>query len=520
MSSQILVQNDDDFPDTHFFVYRDKKYPIKLDFFKISSKFFSKNLAEIERIQNIQLIDEETEKNINLPEEVINDFVKFIHHTPISLNNENIIALNYLSKKYEVLSLLKLTNNYISEHHDELAIQILLIHQDDPNFTTETYEYAISKHFPEYIKDDHLLLIKIPILYRILTNYQNDHERSNQIDLEIFDFLFKCLDKYGREASVLFSSIDFGGIKLNYLNLLLTKYSKVFDFNFINSAICKTLYEQQSELLRREIENQKCQEEFQRQMNLELERVRAGFAKELSLQKQKEEESMLKMKEEMKRIKDELEQKLLTQKSEYEKEIKMLKDEMKEQTTIEMQRKLFQAFEYDGNIEHTFSGIIHHLTETCGGNVHEKGIVEVTASSTNSKFYPKFAVDLDNLDNYFHSESQQNSWLKYDFKQKKIHPTKYSIRSRHWGRGHEHLKNWVIEGSNSGGDDDWVILDRRNDVTCLDDRYAKAVFVIQKKLSDTEFYRYIRLRITGVCSDGREYYIKISALEFFGSIIK
>ena len=133
-----------------------------------------------------------------------------------------------------------------------------------------------------------------------------------------------------------------------------------------------------------------------------------------------------------------------------------------EQAAIEMQIKLFQAFEYDGNIDHCFSGIIHHLTETCGGNVHDKGIVEVTASS---------ASELDNLENY-----QQNSWLKYDFKEKKIHPTKYSIRSRHW----------AIEGSNSGGDDD-------NDITCLDDEYAEAVFVIQKKLSDTEFYHFFHI---------------------------
>lgn len=223
---------------------------------------------------------------------------------------------------------------------------------------------------------------------------------KGQIKLtKTFLIFYLSLDKYGREASVLFSNIDFGGIKLNFLNLLLTKYSKVFDFNFINSAICKTLYEQQSDLLRREIESQKRQEEFQRQINFELESVRAGFAKELSLQNQKEEESMLKMKEEMKRIKDELEQKLLLQRSEYEKEIEILKDEMKEQKTetndeqaaIEMQIKLFQAFEYDGNIDHCFSGIIHHLTETCGGNVHDKGIVEVTASS---------ASELDNLENY------------------------------------------------------------------------------------------------------------------------
>lgn len=39
------------------------------------------------------------------------------------------------------------------------------------------------------------------------------------------------LDKYGREASALFSNVDFEGSRKKYVDLLLTKYSKTFDCN-------------------------------------------------------------------------------------------------------------------------------------------------------------------------------------------------------------------------------------------------------------------------------------------------
>ena len=146
--------------------------------------------------------------------------------------------------------------------------------------------------------------------------------------------------------------------------------------------------------------------------------------------------------------------------------------------------------------------------------------VVVTASSTYSTLYPKCAVDLQDTFSYFHSENKQNGWLMYDFVDKKIRPTMYAIRSRNYEKGNEHLKNWVIEGSNTSSENGWKILDIRSNITSLDDSSAKDVFYIQTKLSDNEYFRYLRLRITGETTNPRIkcYYIKLSALEFFGSI--
>ena len=37
----------DSIPDTHYFSYKDKLYPIKYDFFKYSSEYFQNNEEEI-----------------------------------------------------------------------------------------------------------------------------------------------------------------------------------------------------------------------------------------------------------------------------------------------------------------------------------------------------------------------------------------------------------------------------------------------------------------------------------------
>ncbi|KAK8870903.1 hypothetical protein M9Y10_008815 [Tritrichomonas musculus] len=159
-----------------------------------------------------------------------------------------------------------------------------------------------------------------------------------------------------------------------------------------------------------------------------------------------------------------------------------------------------------------FRGIIHQMTEECGGNVSDKGRVNVTSSS----FLfgnPKNAVDLDDNQTCFVSRNQTNSWLKYDFIYRKVRPSVYSIRSRNKPKGDHHPMNWVIEGSNTDSND-WTILDTRNNVTSLDDSCASQFFSIQK--ADT-FYRYIRIRQTGPNSANHNYLI-ISALEYFGSI--
>ena len=177
-------------------------------------------------------------------------------------------------------------------------------------------------------------------------------------------------------------------------------------------------------------------------------------------------------------------------------------------------------FEYDGNESHRFEGIIHHLTEKCGGNVADKGIVNVTASSTNSNRLPKNSVDLTNMGNYFQSSNQANSWIKYDFINSKVQPTHYSIRNRHDYNGC-HLRNWVIEGSNSGGENEneWTVLDSHQNDATLEGQNFSHTFEIKSQQAVKNGYRYLRIRQTGPESNNANH-LTFSAIEFFGSLIE
>jgi hypothetical protein len=117
-------------------------------------------------------------------------------------------------------------------------------------------------------------------------------------------------------------------------------------------------------------------------------------------------------------------------------------------------------------------GIIAHLTRECGGNVHDHHIVEVTSGSFEQEINganphsgayddkewnaAKNAVDLDK-DSFYSSayrvsdiQQTKNNWLCYDFKERRIVPTYYTIRTNNGSYGGRHLKSWLIETSVDG----------------------------------------------------------------------
>lgn len=98
--------------------------------------------------------------------------------------------------------------------------------------------------------------------------------------------------------------------------------------------------------------------------------------------------------------------------------------------------------EYDEKSDSAFKWIIHRLTDKFGGNVDEK-VVKVTSSSYNKDRYQKYTVDLDDNYHYFQSSDDENAWLQYDFLNRKVKPSHYSIRTRHdQGKGSNHPRNW------------------------------------------------------------------------------
>lgn len=102
---------------------------------------------------------------------------------------------------------------------------------------------------------------------------------------------------------------------------------------------------------------------------------------------------------------------------------------------------------YDGDESNSFHGIINKLTEEIGGNV-DKGIVSVSCSTTTTSGHCKNVTELNNLESFYWSQNAPNQWIKYDFKNKKVHPTHYSIRSCPLNWTGNDPNNWIIEESN------------------------------------------------------------------------
>ena len=179
------------------------------------------------------------------------NFIDFVQHKKVPINKENVISFNYLATRFEVRSLIDITNDYITRNSKEIALGILINHQSNCKFDSKPYESIISGNLPFYIKDERLVELNIPILDRILKEYFQKYRNPKEMKemKEINDFIFRCLDKHGKSASSLFTYADFGEFRNEYLNKLLKEYSDIFDFHYINSETLKSLYERQSDVI-------------------------------------------------------------------------------------------------------------------------------------------------------------------------------------------------------------------------------------------------------------------------------
>ena len=89
-----------------------------------------------------------------------------------------------------------------------------------------------------------------------------------------------------------------------------------------------------------------------------------------------------------------------------------------------------------------FKGILRYLSDESGGNIHDKGVVEITPNSApNSNCQPKNVVNYQENNYYETSSSIKNAKLCFDFKKNKIQVTNYSIKTSVSGF---HLKNILL----------------------------------------------------------------------------
>jgi hypothetical protein len=157
-----------------------------------------------------------------------------------------------------------------------------------------------------------------------------------------------------------------------------------------------------------------------------------------------------------------------------------------------------------------FCGLIHRLTEMCGGNVHERGEVDITCSGNGYNSCHQVAGE---WSSWWHTTNAEVAWLQFDFKERRICVSHYALRSG--GDGGWHMLEWTVEGSQDGFT--WDPLDSRK-TTELKGTFNAAVFACPATASQ-RFYRYVRLTRKGTDSNGSKY-LRLSRVEFFGLLME
>jgi hypothetical protein len=164
--------------------------------------------------------------------------------------------------------------------------------------------------------------------------------------------------------------------------------------------------------------------------------------------------------------------------------------------------------------EISHDGIIAHLTRESGGNVHDKGIVDISAKAIDQnldQFQAKHAANFHDS-SYFQSSNSPDQWIQYDFKTHRVRPTHYAIFPHchsYW------LRSWVLEGSLNGSNDSWDEVDRHDDDTTMNIKHPIGTFAVTRSGE----YRFIRLRQTGK-NHGNNDYMVLYSFEIFGDLIE
>ncbi|OHT05709.1 hypothetical protein TRFO_05865 [Tritrichomonas foetus] len=164
------------------------------------------------------------------------------------------------------------------------------------------------------------------------------------------------------------------------------------------------------------------------------------------------------------------------------------------------------------NATNQLNGIIKQLTQQCGGNVHKEKIIDIQASSSLSSQAPMSVCDYNNVW-FWSTKDQPNQWLRFDFKNRKISLKNYTIKTIPYQANFDHLKNWVVEGTNNL-ETGWDEIDKRTNNSDLNG--SGSIFTFKCE-SNANSYRYIRLRTIGPNHYGKNI-LALTNIEFFGNL--
>ena len=162
-----------------------------------------------------------------------------------------------------------------------------------------------------------------------------------------------------------------------------------------------------------------------------------------------------------------------------------------------------------------FSGIINHLRNKSINNIENEINFTSSGNTDSSENWLARNVSLFEDDNrYFYSANSPNSWICLDFKDHRVIPTAYTIRTRHCGTNDRHLKSWIFEASKDNNA--WKTLDEQKNCSYLNGNRFFHTFNINQ--NNTEEYKYFRIKQTGP-NWFYDNYLIIDSFELYGTLI-
>lgn len=209
----------------------------------------------------------------------------------------------------------------------------------------------------------------MPVLERVLQYYfdNKNQEKDNEINQnDLIDFLFKCLDHHGRDASILFNNIDFNEENINVVYRLFHNYKDVFDFGFINSTLANTvlkltdaLVQQKEEYAKNFIQMKDWFEEKQKKLQEVVDEIKIKDEEN----KRKEDERKRKYECETAKIKKDCEQKMSEIENENHQIMEKIKDMCYNSGAIQRYRKIVTSFDMNTFNRFDIDGKKHIIDE-------------------------------------------------------------------------------------------------------------------------------------------------------------
>ena len=156
-----------------------------------------------------------------------------------------------------------------------------------------------------------------------------------------------------------------------------------------------------------------------------------------------------------------------------------------------------------------YEHIIQHLRDECQGNVHTQNIITITSSQVRGdNRRAENTVEQDD-NKILATHNIANSWIQFDFKERKVLLDSYTLKTINGNENSEHLKSWILEVSNDGKN--YTEIDRHENCDLLRGPLKTQTF----KVSYTTPQRFIRLTQTDLNWHG-DNDLRINQIEFSG----